>query len=255
MTQAWALLLALLSGAPAESAPAPTQPPCPEPAPSLLFHSCWGRARAELLLFPEDTLPATTAAGRQLTITGAYTGRDRRAGDKPNPVGLFIHSESAINETLARMDGVLVLSPDTLTLHHRARVTLDGTPYDLREPTQRQRFTESARAAGLGVLQSHLLVVDGVSDVTDTEGAPRFTRRILFTKDGAWGVYQTKTALTLHDATEAVLRAHAPEMALNLDMGSYDYCRLSIAGTIRNCGYRALSDTDLLSNLLVLRLE
>ena len=44
-----------------------------------------------------------------------------------------------------------------------------------------------------------------------------------------------------------------PDMALNLDMGSYDYCRFSENGREIGCGI--LGGTAKLSNLLVMSSE
>jgi hypothetical protein len=44
-------------------------------------------------------------------------------------------------------------------------------------------------------------------------------------------------------------------MALNLDMGSYDYCQRAQDGAVSGCGGLDRDDTGKLSNLLVLTLE
>jgi hypothetical protein len=61
--------------------------------------------------------------------------------------------------------------------------------------------------------------------------------------------------MTLHAAAEHLAAELAPKMALNLDMGSYDFCRSAVSGAEISCGILRLSDTEKLSNLLMLVAE
>lgn len=228
---------------------------CPEPAPDLLFHSCWGEARATLVLRPDEPVPARPSDAEQLTVTGVYTGRDTRPNGSPNPVGLFIDGGAVINPTLARMDGILVIEPSgALGLHHRERVPFDGAVVDLTNPSARITFAQAAAAQGLSVAQSHLLVVDGRLDVRDREGAPRFVRRLLFTDDHGFGLWQSGTAQTLFEAGKQIVNRLAPRMALNLDMGSYDICRRENAVNYSDCAHVPPRSAADYSNLLVMTL-
>jgi len=231
---------------------------CPPPSAELLFHSCWGRARLHVALLPEELpLPPASGSGRRLIVTGSYTARDTRGEGLPKPVGLFVDGGQVVNPNLGRMDGVLVVDPEVglPLLHHRARVPLGGDVYDLTELAQRRAFLAAAAASGHSVLQSHLLIVDGGVDVAVQENAPVFLRRMLFVDAVGFGIYQPSGALTLLDAAERLAKAHAPQMALNLDMGSYDYCRSAVNGVETGCGVLGGNDTSRLSNLLVLSLE
>lgn len=231
---------------------------CPEPGGGLLFHSCWGGARLDLLLLPEDLpLPEPRAEGLRLIVTGAYTGTETRGEGGPNPVGLFLRGGEVVNRNLARMDGILIVDPESGQpgFHHRARVRLAGRAYDLREFDQRSAFIDAAAERGLSVMQSHLLVDGGVSDVRPREDAPAHVRRVLFSDAEGYGVWQAPWAMTLHEATLAVTEALAPEMAMNLDMGSYDFCRRAEAGAETVCGTLAPEGTGKLSNLLMLTLR
>jgi hypothetical protein len=231
---------------------------CPEPSPEVLFHSCWGTARAELRLLPEELpLPVLPEAGRRIVVTGAYTGTEPRGDGLPNPVGLFINGGAVINPNLGRMDGVLLIgaATDQPELHHRERLAFAGQVYDLTELEQRHAFRDAASEQGASVLQSHLLIVDGAVDVRPQEDAPVFVRRMLFVDADGFGVYQTRRAETLFDAANQLAGALTPRMALNLDMGSYDYCRRAQAGEETGCGRLDAADTAKLSNLLVLTVE
>ena len=225
---------------------------CPPPSEALLFHSCWGAAEAALHPLP-GVLPRADGARRHLTVTGVYTGEGARPDGGPLPVGMFVHGGQVLNPNLGRMDGVLILPPGggRPELHHRARVAFGGMRYDLRRLDERRAFQRAAAEGGAGVAQSHLLIVDGAPDVSPRAGAPRFRRRVLFTGPEGWGVWQSGEALTLYEATERLATARAPRMALNLDMGSFDYCWLRRdAGPPERCGLRARHDTAQLSNIL-----
>lgn len=248
MIRASALAISLLAGAAAA---------CPAPSPELLFHSCWGAAGAELLLLPEDALPPLDAGMRDLIVSGAYTGTEARAEGGPKPVGLFVHGGRVVNPNLGRMDGILVLPPGgPPRIAERSRVALGTATYDLSDMAERRAFAAAAARTGTEVLQSHLLVVDGRPDVRPREDAPAHRRRILFTGPEGWGVWQTRAPETLHAATLAIAARLAPRMALNLDMGSFDYCWWRAPGAApRRCGVRREGDTARLSNLLRLTLR
>ncbi len=223
---------------------------CPPLSETLLLHSCHGGARAGLLLLPDEPLPED---GPALLVTGAYTGTEARASGAPKPVGLFVDGGRVVNPNLARMDGILLIdAAGRLALHHRARVPLGGAAHDLRDPAARARFARAAAAAGLSVMQSHLLIVEGRLDVRPREGAPLAPRRILFTDGQGFGLWQSAEPMTLHAAAAALAAAHAPEMALNLDMGSHDYCWRLLAGRAERCGLVGRTDLARFSNLLLL---
>lgn len=231
---------------------------CPEAGEGLLFHSCRGEARLEILLLPEDLpLPEPPAEGTRLVVTGAYTGTDTRAEGQPSPVGLFLRRGEVVNRNLGRMDGVLVVDPSDgrPAFHHREAVLLDGRAYDLREIGQRNAFIHAAADRGLSVMQSHLLIDGGELDVTPQDGAPVYLRRFLFRDAHGFGVWQSQAPMTLHEAAQAVAEALAPEMVMNLDMGSYDFCRRTEAGVEARCGGVASEGMGKLSNLLVLSLR
>jgi hypothetical protein len=231
---------------------------CPPPSDMLLFHSCWGQGQLAVRLLPEDLPlhgPAETV--NRLTVTGAYTARENRDGGLPKPVGMFVHDGAVINPNLGRMDGILLADPGTgqPELHHRARLRIDDRDFDLRLLDQRRAFLTVAKTRGLSVAQSHLLIVDGRVDVRSQEDAPAYVRRMLFIDKSGFGLYETAWPETLRDAARLLDDALAPQMALNLDMGSFNYCQRVKNGVEDDCGAIDRSEIGKLSNLLVLTLE
>lgn len=237
---------------------APEAGACPPPSGELRFHSCWGEGRLAVALIPEDLpLSPVPENARRLVVTGAYTATDTRDGGLPKPVGLFVHDGRIVNPNLGRMDGVLIVDPTVGTpeLHHRSRLPFGGQIYDLTRLDQRRAFLSGAALAGVSVLQSHLLIVEGRIDVQRQDGAPTFVRRILFSDADGFGLFQTAMPATLRAAAERLTSHLSPIMALNLDMGSYDYCREVLEGIEVGCGVLGRDDTEKLSNLLILTLQ
>lgn len=230
---------------------------CPEPGDRLLVIDCEGAVSASALLLPEDAAALGEAPGPRVVITGAYTSAESRDDGLPLPVGLFVRGGEIVSRLFAPMDGVLLIDAEGgLSLHHRERVEFGGESFDLNDTDARHVFLHRAAGAGLSVMQSHLLIVDGELDVRPVEDAPRFRRRLLFVDaEGRAGIWQSGAALTLHDAAALLAEAHAPEMALNLDMGSYDLCLRLEAGAApeegTSCGLIGWNEAAKLSNLLV----
>ena len=210
----------------------------------LIFRSCGG-ATVQLRLLPEDAGPTPANA---LDVTGAYTATDKRSEGWPKPVGLFARGGEVISREYVRFDGVLTIVGGAPALHYRHDVTLGDDRFDLELASDRARFLDRAATVGAGVLQSHLLIVDGKVDTAPIDGAPRFRRRILFQDaEGGFAVFDSSPrSLTLHEATEEVAARFAPDMALNLDMGSYDYCSRGA----EPCGALPISAMGKLSNVL-----
>ena len=215
----------------------------------VLFYSC--TPKAELLLLPEDA-GAPSLAPDQLLITGGYTATDKREGDRPKPVGLFSSEGRIASREYVRFDGVLTIVDGEPKLHYRRRVDVNGRRFDLEDRSDRSAFLEAAEASTASLLQSHLLIIDGAVDTAPVSGAPVFRRRILFQKNEAVGVWDSgDAALTLDEAAREVAARFAPDMALNLDMGSYDFCRKGP----ENCGALSYAQTGKLSNMLRLSAE
>ena len=210
----------------------------------LLYHSC--DAAAALLLLPEDA-GAPDLANDELLVTGGYTATDARDDGRPKPVGLFASEGRIASREYVRFDGVLTIAEGRPRLHYRRRVKFLGRNWDLEDRADRSGFLAAAETSGASLLQSHLLIIDGAVDTAPVSGAPVFRRRILFQKGDAVGVWDSGAdALTLDEAAREVARRFAPDMALNLDMGSYDFCQ---RGAVR-CGALRYAQTGKLSYML-----
>ncbi|MDF2234286.1 hypothetical protein P2H44_17125 [Albimonas sp. CAU 1670] len=225
----------------------------------VLAAACQGPGALDLLLMPEEA-SALDAETNALTVTGAYTATDKRDETKPKPVGLFLHRGEAVSLEFGRMDGVLVVEADgQARIAAAPAAEVAGATHDLTGLEGRRAFVAAARAAGASALQSHLLIRDGALDLRPVDDAPLAIRRILFqTADGALAIWQSGArALTLHAAAEELARLHAPVMAMNLDMGSYDFCERTGAkgpegklGASYSCGFLDRSGAERLSNLI-----
>ncbi len=230
---------------------------CPVPgAPGLLFIDCAAQSAASLVMVAEGepvdgkALAAPQGASR-LTVTGAYT-----SGDRHEPEGLFIRAGEVLDPHPQGWDGMaLIDGSGRISLHHVERVRSGDTVWNLREKESRLAFVAKAKTDGWSAFQSHMLVIDGAVDTRPRSGAPSFRRRILFQlpQGGGIGIYDSgAVALTLHQAAQDIAARFAPEMALNLDMGSYDFCQREAEGETARCGALTLAQTGKLSNLLVL---
>jgi len=237
------LPLAMLSGLFATPAAAR----CGADVPGVLFAGCADAVTAQLVLVPDSGVVAQPATGPRITVTGAYTSGERR-----EPEGLFIVAGQALDPYPQGWDGVAVIDGvGRLSLHYAGRIDMGNRRFDLRRKASRRAFADAAETGGWSAFQSHLLVIDGRVDTRPRDGAPRFARRLLYTlADGSVGLYETPP-LTLHDAALAIEAALSPVMAFNLDMGSYDYCRID-GVEARDCGTLAPGQTAKLSNLLIL---
>lgn len=216
---------------------------------TLIWSDCRSDQRASLLLLPED---ASVTPEGALDVTGVYTATDRRDGGRPKPVGLFIRNGSIISREYVRFDGLVVIdAAGRMTLGYRRAFDFEGVRYDLDNADQRSEFLTAVAAAGGSLGQSHLLIIDGRVDAAPVDNAPRFRRRILMQgADGTLGLYDSSPrALTLAEAAVEVSAKFAPAMALNLDMGSYDFCRRG--GDL--CGALSHGQTGKLSNMLRFR--
>ncbi len=211
--------------------------------PSVLIHSCQTDMAVRLRVLPDEV---QTDNNHLLTVTGTYS-----SGDRFGIEGLVIQSGQVVSRRYQNWDGVLIIDQNGVpNLFHAKNVIIGGDEFDLKDKPGRDGFIAKAKDRGVTVLQSHLLIFAGALDLQDVEGAPSFKRRLFVTfQDGSFGVWETDQSETLYDAAQQVQDALNPFMALNLDMGAYDYCRTGPSGAESDCGGLLVS-ADKLTNLL-----
>lgn len=211
--------------------------------PSILIHSCESDLVVRLRVLPDKAEPDDR---HLLTVAGTYS-----SGDRFGIEGLVIQAGKIVSRRYQKWDGVLIIDQSGAPhLYNAKNVVLGGDEFDLKNKSRRDVFIAKAKESGVTVLQSHLLISDGILDLNDVEDAPSFKRRMLVSyKDGSFAVWETDQSETLYDAAHQVKEALDPSMALNLDMGAYDYCRTGPMGTESDCGGLLIS-VDKLTNLL-----
>lgn len=125
--------------------------------------------------------------------------------------------------------------------------------FDLTLKNDRKKFIEIAQSKNWSMIQSHLLISNGNLDLYEIENARRYIRRMFFIKQTGWGVYQTKTASTLYEAAIEIKSLINPDMVINLDMGTYNYCQRSTDLGPKACG-ELLTNSKNLTNLITIKL-
>jgi len=213
-----------------------------------LFTACEGTVNAQLLVLPQE--PSTTfhSASRIVTVTGTYS-----SGDRFGIEGLALKDGEVISSRFQGWDGGLLISPDgTPQIVNVARLKLHNERYNLKSSADRSAFVKAAKTEKTSFIQSHLLITEGRLDTREVEGAPKFRRRILYSdSQGAISLYDSGTErLTLYEAARELFGNHNAHMALNLDMGSYDFCQIVTENHVENCGVLASETDSRLTNLL-----
>jgi len=217
-------------------------PSCPTST-DMLVQSCDQPVSVNLRVLPDEI---TQSPDHLLTVAGTYS-----SGDRFGIEGLVIKDGVQISRRYQNWDGVLIIGADGVPAIYRSDdVMLDNIQYNLKDPVSRSTFITKALNSRLTVLQSHLLISDGQLDLKDVPDAPKFKRRLFVTlPDGNFGIWQTEISETLYDAAVQLQTDVAPTMALNLDMGAYDFCQKGPVGAQSDCG-RLLVSRDKLTNVL-----
>lgn len=175
---------------------------------------------------PSDEITAT------LTVAGAYSSADRHGIE-----GVALINGILKSKRIQSWGGILLIDEGKAEIYPTAAVEYDGELFDLTTSNRLYLFIELAKEKRLSVIQSHLLIDGGELDLNYIHNAPKFVRRILFTgADGLIGIWQSEKPETLYEATRQLQNSHQPQMAFNLDMGAYDYCRRLIDAEVENCG-------------------
>ena len=235
---------------------ASTYSPGGPPPPGVLFlERTPGVAQVSIAFLPDDVdalpdaLPDPGSAPSQLAVTGAYSSGDRFA-----PEGFVIRQGDATHPWPQGWDGLLLVGAGGgASLHDVASVAYGGERFNLRDRDERAAFLALASADGLSAIQSHLLIRDGALDLVPVENAPQFRRRMLFQlKDGRIGVFDTSPrSVSLYEAAAQLLDAVEPIMAINLDMGAYDFCERIDRGIAESCGLLSRDRMDKLTNVIL----
>jgi hypothetical protein len=219
---------------------------CPARAQVSVFHSCEIPAVVDLQFHPLKLEHAPTEI---LSVTGAYSSADRFGVE-----GLAIDADRLVSSRFQGWDGFLLVSPSGVPqIFNASEIQLGDTSYNLKRQPDRREFVAQARDDGYSLIQSHLLIVDGALDVRHVEKARRFVRRMFFTDSAGWGVYETKSAVTLYDAALEIQEALNPDMVMNLDMGAYNYCQQNTVDGFKACG-DLFTKAENLTNLITIQL-
>lgn len=219
---------------------------CPARASASLFHSCDIRATVDLQFLPLDL---ERQSGDILSVTGTYSSADRFGVE-----GLAFDGETLISARFQGWDGILLVSPDgSPKLYHAANIDFLGKTYNLKRGPDRRDFIAQAQSAGWSMIQSHLLITDGILDVREVDNARRFVRRLFFTDSAGWGVYETQGTMTLYDAAVEIQEKLNPDMVMNLDMGAYNYCQMATPTGFDACG-DLFTNSENLTNVITIQL-
>ena len=217
-------------------------PSCPLNT-GMLVLSCDQSISVNLRVLPDEI---TQSPEHLLTVAGTYS-----SGDRFGIEGLVIKDGVQISRRYQNWDGVLIIEPSGVPNLYRAdNVMLGDITYNLKDSVSRNAFIEKALEDRLTVMQSHLLISDGQLDLKDVPDAPKFKRRLFVTlPNGNFGIWETDISETLYSAALQLQEDLQPHMALNLDMGAYDYCQKGPVGAQSDCG-RLLVSKDKLTNVL-----
>jgi len=219
---------------------------CPARAQVSLFHSCEIPAIVDLQFHPLDLTRQPTDV---LSVTGAYSSADRFGVE-----GIAFDQERKISTRFQGWDGLLLVSPTgEPEIFNATQVQLGSRKFNLKRQPDRKDFVTQAQSDGYSIIQSHLLITDGLLDLRQVDNARRFVRRMFFTDSAGWGVYQTGSAKTLYDAAVEIQEALNPDMVINLDMGAYNYCQKNSPTGFQPCG-DLFTDTKNLTNLITIQL-
>lgn len=219
---------------------------CNERSKEVLFHSCDIPANVSLKFFP---LEFKRDRRDILSITGAYS-----SGDRFGVEGLAFKAARLISLRFKGWDGALLISPNgNPQIHNVENIQFLGHKYNLKNISDRRIFIEKAQDDGWSMIQSHLLITDSVLDLLVIPNARQFIRRMFFTDLKGWGIYETKTPVTLYEAALEIQKNLNPYMVINLDMGAYNYCQINNNSNFDSCGDLLTSHKNL-TNLITIRL-
>lgn len=188
----------------------------------------------------------------QWVATGTYTSPFHV------PVGLSAARGRIANPAIRDMEGLVVITPNgRWKIDHIDHLEYGLQPYRIRQSREDYlAFLSAIEQDQLSVFQSHLLVYEGVVQVPATADPARARRRVLFQTGRAdLHVFDSKSeALTLREAALRVKERFGADRAVNLDMGTFNYCMKKEG--IQPISYSHLPDQGvIISNFLVVWYE
>ncbi len=193
--------------------------------------------------------PLKDFSSRRLIVTGGYTSPLKI------PAGLAINKGKIINPALQKWDGFLIIDSDgKIHIADVNQINYQFRQFNLHKSYEDYRyFLKIASREKLTVIQSHLLINQGKILTTEGKNSKIFRRRVVFgTADGGIHVYDSlEQVITLHALAKTLKEQYDAQIALNLDMGIYNYGMLyNKKGKTKD--YSSLGQNIILSNVLVI---
>jgi hypothetical protein len=182
----------------------------------------------------------------KLVITGAYTSSYKR------PVGLFTINGEIINPAIRDWSGLVIISNGKVYIENAKNIVLNFRRLNIVDSLDDLRvFIDWVEDNKASVFQSHLVVNNSLPKASSKNA--KFRRRMIYEDiNNDIFIYDSyEKELTLFDAANFLIKEHNAIKAVNLDMGTYNYCNRKLKNGIENCGY--LKDTTILSNVLRLK--
>jgi len=186
----------------------------------------------------------------RLIVTGTYTSPFHA------PVGFTINQGKVLNPALQKWDGILVIDYNGKAhIADMNHLMYNFTRFDIRNSYKDYlTFFKIAQVNKLTIIQSHLIISNG-NILIDKQNLKRekFRRRVIFqTKDNALYVYDSfQQRLTFYQLAKILKNKYNAQIALNLDMGTYNYAVL-YENNRETKNYSELGSSVILSNFLVI---
>jgi hypothetical protein len=196
----------------------------------------------------EKELEPLGTKSNRIVMAGGYTAPDSL------PDGLTIVNGTVVNPTLQKFDGLIIIHPNhQIELTNVDNIRLNETVLHLKSnPTDLTTLLNIATKNKISILQSHLLLDKGMILIGEKASTRVFRRRVIFqTSDHQLYVYDSldKKETLLETATR-LKQQFGANTAINLDMGTYNYCWRNENQQITS--FSEMGAGIVLSNLLVL---
>lgn len=201
--------------------------------------------------YPAENLSQTVdsqGSSNRLIISGTYSSPFNM------PVGLTIKEGKVVNPVIQKFDGLLIIGPDGkihLTHIDELRYNLKNLHIKTSFPDYME-FIDVATKDKLTVLQSHLIINNGMILFEDNPGQKKLRKRILFqTEDDGIHIYDSLgKEQSLFEAAKFVKDKYKAFRAVNLETGTYNYCTLYKNNKLINLS--EFKNGVVISNLIVI---